>query len=152
MGCRDQGSDPQYQQEGQYQYEKSKHGDEHALAQIWSTQHTLGRKDGCSNITELLRNFCTKQSFPWIAVTKSQKNSTSIVLLEYLLAYDTSATLSLLKQFLSKAVSTTKLGSPSRQIVPTAPRSSIDKLRYNQFEYNKRTSSIFRPTSIMSIG
>ena len=29
-------------------------------------QYTLGRNEGCSSITELLRNFCTKQSFPWM--------------------------------------------------------------------------------------
>lgn len=31
---------------------------------------TLGRNDGCSSITELLRNFWSKQSFPWIANTQ----------------------------------------------------------------------------------
>ena len=28
---------------------------------------TFGRNDGCSNITELLRNFWIRQSRPWIA-------------------------------------------------------------------------------------
>lgn len=45
------------------------------LAQIIELRptHTFGRNDGCSSITELLRNFWTRQSLPCIAEHRHQK-------------------------------------------------------------------------------
>lgn len=51
-------------------------------------------------MTELLRNFWTRQSFPWIAWNYQLRIPTYFELvIKNLLAYEISATLSLLKQF-----------------------------------------------------
>lgn len=69
-GCLGQGNGLQYQQVPQYPYGISTRLVSFILVHLpqqLQQAATFGRKDGCSNITELLRNFCTRQSLPWIA-------------------------------------------------------------------------------------
>lgn len=65
------GSDPQCQQEVRCRYEKSGSQVSVSLSMSLRIHQTFGRKDGCSSMTELFRNFCTRQSFPWIAIQSS---------------------------------------------------------------------------------
>ena len=61
MDCQAQENCPQSQPTG-HLYERSA-----GLSRICisvNKLHTFGLKDGCSSITELLRNFCTRQSRP----------------------------------------------------------------------------------------
>jgi hypothetical protein len=57
------GNGPLFLQEAQYRYERSANVSFEAPLQEITTP-TFGRKDGCSSITELFRNFCTRQSLP----------------------------------------------------------------------------------------
>lgn len=74
MDCLAQGNDPQCQQEDRFQYGRSLiNVNIYTISPPPSMEkHTLGRNEGCSSITELLRNFCMRQSFPWMANLRFQ--------------------------------------------------------------------------------
>lgn len=64
----DQVNDPQYQQEVQFRCERSYESMSILHVSFFSRglgRNTLGRKDGCSSMTELFlfRNFCIRQTF-----------------------------------------------------------------------------------------
>lgn len=129
---------PQYQPTNHLLSERSKPVSE--LRRRKDGLRTLGRNEGCSSITELFRNFCTRQSLPWMAGENMSLN--------HVLMGITLTRIRNLRDFIAiEAVpSTTLVMFPIARYMnqPTMTRASVDKLSHTLSHPQRFTSKDWR--------